>query len=113
MRPRASSTRSLGELKGRPLKSPARITLLPVFMSVRVIRRPPNAAPSATTSRPWASNTIPLDMPLGERKNHGRPGPRVPAPDVTRLISGRLADRDVREIDRPVRRLGGTLGEEP
>src|SRR6266853_129915 len=67
MRPRASSATSLGELKGRPSNRAARITLLPVFMSVRVIRRPPNQAPSATTSRPWASNSIPLDMPLGER----------------------------------------------
>src|SRR5437870_13853987 len=32
---------------------------------------------------------------------------------VTRLISGRLADRDVREIHRAVRRLRGTLGEKP
>ena len=43
------------------------IQLLPVFMSVRVMRRPPNPAPSATTMRSCSSNTIPLDIPLGER----------------------------------------------
>src|SRR5438105_3042264 len=112
MRPRASSTRSFGELNGRPSNSAARITLLPVFISVRVIRRPPNAAPSATTSRPWPSNTIPLDMPLGERKT-AVVLVRGSQRQMTRLISGGLADRDVREIHRAVRRLRGTLGEEP
>src|SRR5256885_11044603 len=86
MRPRASSTRSFGELNGRPSNSAARITLLPVFMSVRVIRPPPNAAPSATTSRPCPSNTIPLDMPLGERSEEHTSELQSPCNLVCRLL---------------------------
>ena len=44
------------------------IRAFPVAMSVRVTRRPPKSAPSATIMLPAASNLIPLDIPLGERK---------------------------------------------
>src|ERR1700689_57605 len=37
-------------------------------MSVLVRRRPPKSAPSAMIRLPSASNFIPFDMPLGERK---------------------------------------------
>src|ERR1700722_17842555 len=37
-------------------------------MSVLVKRRPPKSAPSAITRLPSASNFMPFDMPLGERK---------------------------------------------
>ena len=61
------------------------IQLLPVFMSVRVTRRPPKSAPSQTIMLPAASNLMPLDMPLGERKIVGLAGRRIEPPDVPGL----------------------------
>ncbi|MFO0825405.1 MAG: hypothetical protein U0792_20180 [Gemmataceae bacterium] len=51
-----------------PWYSPAMMYDLPVFMSVRVTRRPPKSAPSAASRLPSASNFSPFDIPLGERK---------------------------------------------
>src|SRR5207249_11014322 len=42
----------------------------------------------------------------------GRAAARIPAPDVACLIARCLDERDVREMDRVVGRLRGTLGEE-
>ena len=60
--------RSFGELNARPSKLLAKMYALPVFMSVRVTRRPPWSDPSAASRSPLASNFNPFDMPLGERK---------------------------------------------
>lgn len=40
----------------------------PVCMLVRMMRRPPKSAPSALIILQSASNLMPLDVPLGERK---------------------------------------------
>ena len=64
---------------------------------------------------PSASNLMPLDMPLGERKIVVLPVvgielPDVPGLDGPLLILGDVREGDVAEIDHPIRPDSATFG---